>query len=101
MPLKARLLAARTTTGAGDTCEIDAGPKTIQGVVNGTGAVTATVEIDGSNNGTNWDLLGTLSLSGTTTASDSFSSMDRYRFLRADITAISGTGAAVTVEVAA
>jgi hypothetical protein len=100
MTLKARMLSARTTTGAGDVAEVDSGPKTIQGVVNGTGAVTATVEIDGSNNGVNWDLLGTLSLSGTTTASDSFSSMDRYRYLRADVTAISGTGAAVTVEVA-
>lgn len=100
MSFKARLIAGRTTTGAGDAAEIDAGSKTIQGVVTGTGAVSATIEIQGSVSGTNWDVIGTLTISGTDSASDSFTSQDRYRFHRANVAAISGTGAAATVEVA-
>lgn len=77
---------------------------TFQGIVRGTGAVTATIVIEGSNEATsgksvdnNWVVLGTITLAGTTTASDGFTTAAPWRFVRARVTAISGTGAAVQV----
>jgi hypothetical protein len=54
--------------------------------------------VQGSHNGTNWDTLGTISLTlATTTSSDSFTSSDSYAKLRGNVTAISGTGAEVSL----
>jgi hypothetical protein len=92
------LLAAATTTGAGTAWQGPSGEKTYQ--ASGTtsaGAGAATILIQGSNDGSNWDLIGTHSLTlATTTSSDSFLSNDRYKFVRANVTAISGTGAVVS-----
>ena len=73
---------------------------TAQGVVTGTGAVTATVEIEGSLDNTNWFPISTLSLTGTTT--DTKHSVDTVNaaFIRADLTAITGTAATVDVYLA-
>ena len=67
------------------------------------GAVTATVQIQFSNDGTNWMSHAdyTLTLSGTTSDVDAFTEEDAYAYHRASVTAISGTGAAVTVTVGA
>lgn len=75
------------------------GMSTFQAVVTGTGAVTATVLLEVSNDGTNAISpgMGTIGLSGTTTASDGFAVLAPWAFVRANVTAISGTGAAVTV----
>jgi hypothetical protein len=71
---------------------------TFQATVSGTGAVTATVLVQVSNDPSElgWVTLGTITLSGTTTATDGFSSDARWQHVRANITAISGTGALVT-----
>ena len=76
----------------------------IQAIVTGTGAVSATVAIQASNEdatwtGTNanWITIGTISLSGTTTATDGFTTDAPWKYLRANVTAISGTNATVTV----
>ena len=78
-------------------------PLTFQASVTGTGAVTATVVMQVSNEeaaylGTtsNWITLGTITLSGTTTATDGFTTDAPWRYVRAGVTAISGTGATVT-----
>lgn len=95
------LAKAATGTGvpAGATPIGVASRKTYQAsgtTTNGAGA--ATILIQGSNDGTNWDLIGTIVLVlATTTSSDSFSSDDRYAFVRGNVSAISGTGASVTV----
>lgn len=65
--------------------------------VAGTGAVTATVVMYGSNDEVNWVSLGTITLSGTTSATDGFASNAPWPFVRAGVTAISGTSATVTV----
>lgn len=75
-----------------------------QGIVTGTGAVTATILIQASNEeatylGTkaNWITIGTITLSGTTTATDGFTTIAPWRYMRTSVTAISGTGATVEV----
>lgn len=71
-------------------------PLSFQASVAGSGAVGATVPVYVSHDNANWLLLGTISLSGTTSASDGFVAAGRWAYIRADVTAISGTGAAVT-----
>lgn len=75
--------------------------KSIQAVVSGTGTVTATVLIDVSNDGVNplTTVAGTITLSGTTNNSDGFQMVNSWRYIRARVTAISGTSATVTVNV--
>lgn len=70
---------------------------TFQATVKGLGPVSATVLIEVSNDGDNFLLLGTLTLSGSNSASDGFASAAPWTFFRAKTTAISGTGAVVTV----
>lgn len=74
--------------------------RTVQATVTGTGTVTATVNIEVSNDGTNFIVAGTITLSGTTTASDGFAMNASWLNVRANVTAISGTNATVTVTVA-
>lgn len=87
-----------TTTGS----TYDAGPEGITGrtfVANvaGTGAVTATVLVQVSNNNSHWITLATITLSGTTSADDGFVADESWQYVRGKVTAISGTGAAVTL----
>lgn len=97
----ARLLNAVTATVTGDAQNTDGRPAdcTYQASIAGTGAVTATVIIEGSNEGVsgNFMTIATFSLSGTTTDSLGFVSQAKWAFVRARMTAITGTGAAVTV----
>jgi hypothetical protein len=65
----------------------------------GTGAISATVVLYWSNDGTNWKTLATFSLSGTNTATDGDHFNVTVGWIRSGITAISGTGAAVTDNV--
>lgn len=96
------LLLAGTTVAAASGRNNPSGMKTYQ--ASGTtsaGAGAATIAIQGSNDGgTNWDTIDTISLTlATVTSSSSFASMDRYGLIRANVTAISGTGASVSVNV--
>lgn len=77
---------------------------TFQAIVTGTGSVTAAIDIQVSNetstfNGdkANWITLGTISLSGTTTSTDGFTTICPWRYVRANVTAVSGTGATVEI----
>lgn len=74
---------------------------TMTGALSGTGAVSATVSVEGSNDGTNWHTVGTaLSLSGTNTAIGN-KVLVQYSFkqYRANCTAISGTGATLVTHI--
>lgn len=89
-----------TSTGAGSFVYKDSPDTSFQATVTGTGAVTATVDIEYSNNGV--DVVdtvgGTITLSGTTSHSDGFVSQNApWKYVRANVTAISGTGATVQV----
>ena len=89
-----------TVTGVGVTSAAYQGDKAFQAVVSGTGAVTATVVIQCSNDNVNFIDLGTITLTGTTTATDGFAASAAWAFHRAKVTAVSGTGAVVTVTMA-
>jgi hypothetical protein len=93
-----------TASGSGPAKYKDSPYSTFQATVTGTGAVTATVVIDASNEppntsfGQNWigTVLGTITLSGTTSASDGFTTFAPWKYIRARVTEVSGTGAVVT-----
>lgn len=91
-----------TTPTAADIFEIDTdGTRTIQALISGTGAVSATVEFYGSNANdlTTGLLLATATLSGTTTDSTGGAMSAEYPYMWAKVTAISGTSAKVTATV--
>jgi hypothetical protein len=94
------LLQGATSTTTGDWKYKDSPYATVQATVVGTGAVTATVVIDVSNDATYAvsTALGTITLSGTTSSSDGFTTTAPWKYLRARVTAISGTGATVAVN---
>ena len=92
------LLTAATATGAGSAVADAGGAPSFAAAMTGTGAVSATVLIQARNTESGgWITLGTITLSGTTSASDGFASLARYMEYRANVTAMSGTGVAVTV----
>ena len=76
--------------------------RAFQAIVNGSGAVSATVLIEVSNDGINFATRSTLSLSGTTGyASQAYvDTLSPFPFVRGSLTAISGAGAAATLTMA-
>jgi len=91
--------------GNGEGVYKDSPYSTFQATVTGTGAVGATVDIEVTNqvdeNGDpiNWCAtpMGTITLTGTTSASDGFTTIAPWKFVRAVVSGISGTDAVVTV----
>lgn len=94
-----------TTSNASSTAVYKESPySAFQAIINGTGSVSATVAIQVSNEeatgqgtNSNWITIGTISLSGTTTATDGFTTIAPWRFVRATVSSITGTGATVEV----
>jgi hypothetical protein len=61
-----------------------------------TGAATILIQV--SNDGVNFITMGTITLTlGTAVTSDGFAAANSYEYYRANVSAISGTGAKVTV----
>lgn len=93
------LLNNATATGAGTAIPLRNSKVTFQA----TGATTAsagaaTIAVEVSNDGRGWLVIGTITLTlSTTVATDGFAVDAQWNFVRANVTAISGTGAAVTV----
>ncbi len=94
------LISGATAAGAGQDYGIAGfSSKTFQATVSGAGAVAATVRVEVSNDEVNWTPAGTISLSGTTIATDGFVSDASWKFVRGNVLSISGTGAAVALNV--
>lgn len=93
------LLNAVTATGAGTSVLKTSTKSTFQGLgTTSSGTGSATIKVQVSNNDTDWIDLGTITLSLTTTSSsDGFTSEAPWRHVRGNVTAISGTGASVTL----
>ena len=75
--------------------------KVFGALLTGTGAVSATVTLRGSVDGVNYDQLGIMTLSGTTSVYLTQVNNGAYQYVRADITNLTGTSAAITVTVGA
>lgn len=71
--------------------------QTFQATISGSGAVSATVLIQFSNDLISWLTGATITLAGTNLDSDGFASTAKWKYLRANLTAISGTNAECTV----
>jgi hypothetical protein len=95
----ARMLNGKTSTGDSDIFAVSPWARTFDAKVVGTGAVTATVIIYVSNTGDDddWITAGTITLSGTTSDVDGFAMNAKWAYAKANVSAISGTDAAVTV----
>lgn len=95
------LISGATTTLTGDWKYKDAPNAGIQATVVGTGTVSATIVVEVSNDGTHAldTALGTITLSGSSSDSDGFITNASWKYIRARITAIAGTGATVSVNV--
>lgn len=91
------LLSAVTGTGAGSALLLRESKRTFLATVAGTGAVTATVKVQVSNDNSVWLDLSVITLSGTTSASDGAAVDGPWQYVRGNVTAISGTSAAVTL----
>lgn len=89
-------------SGNGTAIAAPSSKMTFQAVANGSsGAFTAVVTIKGSNDGTNFETLGTISLSGTATTADSdgFAVDAAWAWIRADYATFAGTGRTCKVYV--
>lgn len=94
-----------TTTNANSSPIYKESPySAYQAIITGTGTVSATVTIQVANEdatfqgtNSNWITIGTISLSGTTTATDGFTTIAPWRYTRCVISSITGTGASVSV----
>jgi formylmethanofuran dehydrogenase subunit C len=95
----ATMLQAAANGAASANFSTDSADRTFQGIVTGTGAVSATIVVEGSNTGQTGEYisLGTITLTGTTKATDGFASNAKWTYVRARVTAATGTGAAVSV----
>lgn len=97
------VMKSATTTATGVWCDKASPLSTVQAFgTTSSGAGAATIAIDATNNQSgSYVTLGTISLTLSTSAStDGFVVEAPWKYIRARVTAISGTGAAVTVEVA-
>lgn len=88
------LLSKATSVGAGGAVNGPPKQKTFQAELNGDSATGATVVIEGSNTGNRYVTLGTITLDGTT-RSGGFYFEAPWCYVRANLTAIAGTGASV------
>ncbi len=88
-------------TGAITSAPDDLGNTCFQSTVTGTGAVSASVRVDVSNDGVGWMQAGTRNPSGTTTAADGCVIGAGWDMVRVAVVSVSGTAAAVDVTAGA
>ncbi len=100
-----KLHNARTTTGSGPALDLGGGKKTFQAygtTTAGAGAATIKIQVSNDDSDANWLDLGTITLTlATTVSNDGFASTAAWKYVKANVTVISGTGASVTVNCAA
>ena len=100
------ILPATLTTVTGGSVPIkeeNTREMSIQATVAGTGALTASIIIEVSNDNRGWvsNAVSNINLSGTTVASQGLLLKAPWAYIRARVTSISGTGASVTVTAGA
>jgi hypothetical protein len=92
-------LDTATANKTTDAFPVPVGNNTLEAFISGTGAISATVNVYGCNTkrNTNGILLATISLSGTNSDAAGSTISSNWGYMYAVLSAISGTGAAVTV----
>lgn len=100
------LLSSVTSTGAGRGVNytlfspgVPLPIRTFQATLNGASAISATVEVDGSNDNVNWVPVMTITLPNSTTSAmtDGGPTDQSWGWLRGNVIAISGVGGYVTL----
>ena len=98
------LLSGAKTTGAGTGVNLNgaAANRWAQASLIGASAVSATVEIDGSNDNSNWVPIATLVLAASPAASATAATntVQSAEYMRGNIIAISGVGESVNLSTA-
>lgn len=96
------LLAAATTTETGGSKQLSTAKKVLHcfgTTTAGAGAATVLIEVSSDGTENSWILLATMTLTlATTKSSEGFVSDAPWAYMRARVSAISGTGAAVSVN---
>lgn len=94
-----KILSAATATGAGEVFRPWGQKRSYQAVGNtSSGSGAADIDIEVSNDCVNYVVVGTISLTlGTTVVTDGFVTDANWACVRANVDAISGTGATVDV----
>lgn len=92
------LLKDVTTVSVGETFMVShlRPQKTYQMWIEGTGVVSATVQLDCSNDGVHWMQFGGITLNATGSDIDGVPNSDNWAMVRAQVTAIAGTNAKVS-----
>ena len=96
--IQAKNILSTTTNATGNSFNDLVSGGAFQAVITGTGAITATINIQCSLDNTNWILLGTITLSGTTTATDGFTSSGGWIFYRAVSSNVTGIVTSIIVN---
>lgn len=91
------LMQRATALATSDIFTTAALDRTFQATVTGSGALSATIIIEGANNGVDFLEIGTITLAGDDRVSDGFASQAKWAQVRARLSTLSGTDAAVTV----
>ncbi len=95
------ILENATATGAGGWVFKDAPLSSVQAfgsTTSGSGATVVSIEATNNTNGS-YIVIGTISLTlGTTVTTDGFIIQAPWKYIRGNVTSISGTGASVTIE---
>jgi hypothetical protein len=94
-------VTATTTGSTVDMAGYDNDERNFVAYISGTGAVSATVLVEVSNNSVHFMTLATITISGTDSAADGFVSDEAWQYVRGKVTAISGTGAEVSLTMGA
>lgn len=103
VPVVTAMATAVTTISESSAIQLPSGFKSFVFTLKGTGTISATVEIQVSHDTITWlthDVY-KIALSGTTQDSDGFQDADTWKYHRVAVTAITGTGANVTVTASA
>lgn len=95
------ILSGATAVGAGAGVNMPQYPnRWLQATLSGASAISATVEVDGSTDNTNWVPIATFTLAASPVASATaaLATVQTAPWLRGNILAISGTGATVNLN---
>lgn len=88
-----------TTNQATQAVQLWGANNAVQVVLVGSGSISVTAAVQVSIDGANWIQATSLTVSGTATATNGATLLSGWRYMRVNLTSITGTGATATVFV--